>query len=334
MDAPTLEELVPLPQVWERLGRVEARLLEVSHSDDAFLTRAAQHLLVAGGKRFRPLLAQLASEFGPADDQRSIDAAVAVELIHVGSLYHDDVIDESTTRRGAASANTNWGNTVAILAGDFLMARASELAASTLGQESVEILARTYAELVEGQTRELQLDWDIHHGNDEYFRVIEGKTASLIQTSARLGAMAADATPDTVDAVSRWAWELGIVFQISDDALDLVATDAFLGKPAGSDISEGKFTLPVLAALQGPQGARITELLSQPRPYTPQSVAEVIGLVRSGGFVEQALDEAARRITLAERSITDLPESPARGVLSSLGDYLINQVEVARAMGN
>ena len=146
--------------------------------------------------------------------------------------------------------------------------------------------------------------------------------------------MAADATPDTVDAVSRWAWELGIVFQISDDALDLVATDAVRGKPAGSDISEGKFTLPVLAALDGPQGARITELLSQPRPYTPQSVAEVIGLVRSGGFVEQALDEAARRLTLAEQSIADLPESPARSVLSSLGDYLINQVEVARAMSN
>lgn len=333
MDAPTLEDLVPIPRIWERLERVEARLLEVSQSDDAFLTEAAQHLLIAGGKRFRPLLAQLAAEFGPADDQRRIDAAVAVELIHVGSLYHDDVIDESTTRRGTESANTNWGNTVAILAGDFLMARASELAASTLGQESVEILARTYAELVEGQTRELQLDWDIHHGKDEYYRVIEGKTASLIQTSARLGGMAADASAATVGAVSSWAWELGIVFQISDDALDLVATDAFLGKPAGSDIREGKFTLPVLAALRGPQGERISELLSRPRPYTPESVAEVIGLVRSGGFVEMALNEAAGRIARAEQSIATIPESPARAVLGSLGEYLINQVEVARAMG-
>lgn len=331
MDVPTLEELVPLPAIWQSLDRVESRLLEVSQSDDSFLTKAAQHLLIAGGKRFRPLLAQLAGEFGPADDHRKIDAAVAVELIHVGSLYHDDVIDEATTRRGTASANANWGNTVAILAGDFLMARASEVAAATLGQEAVEILARTYAELVEGQTLELQLDWDLNHGADEYFRVIEGKTASLIRTSARLGAMAADADPETIEAVSRWAWELGIVFQISDDALDLVATDDFLGKPAGSDISEGKFTFPVLAALEGPRGARVRELLAGPRPYPAEDVREVIEIVRSGGFVDVALDEAGRRIAVAGGAIDILPDGEAKQVLETLGGYLIGRVEAARA---
>ena len=330
MDVPTLEELVPLPEIWQRLERVETRILEVSRSSDAFLTNAAQHLLVAGGKRFRPLLSQLASEFGPADDMRSIDAAVAVELIHVGSLYHDDVIDEATTRRGTTSANTNWGNTVAILAGDFLMARASEVAAATLGQAAVEILARTYAELVEGQTLELQLDWDLDHEADRYFKVIEGKTASLIRTSARLGAMAADASEETIERVSRWAWELGIVFQITDDALDLVATDEFLGKPAGSDISEGKFTLPVLEALRGPDGDRIRELLSAEHPFPTESVAEVIELVRAGGYVESALNEASRRIDLAKAAIADLPASPARDTLESLGGYLINRVEAAR----
>ena len=332
MDAPTLEDLVLLPSVWQRLDRVEARLLEVSWSEDAFLTKAAQHLLIAGGKRFRPLLAQLAAEFGPADDQRSIDAAVAVELIHVGSLYHDDVIDESPTRRGAASANSNWGNTVAILAGDFLMARASEIAAATLGQRAVEILARTYAELVEGQTRELQLDWDLDHGTAEYFRVIEGKTASLIRTSARLGAMAADATDADIERVSKWAWELGIVFQITDDALDLVATDDYLGKPAGSDILEGKFTLPVLGALDGPDGDRIRDLLSQSRPYPAEVVTEVIELIRSGKYVEEALDEASRRIELAAQSIVELPDTPAKDVLNSLGSYLISRVEAARSL--
>ena len=332
MDAPTLEDLVLLPSVWQRLDRVETRLLEVSQSGDAFLTKAAQHLLIAGGKRFRPLLAQLAAEFGPADDDRSIDAGVAVELIHVGSLYHDDVIDESTARRGTVSANANWSNTVAILAGDFLMARASEVAASTLGQRAVEILARTYAELVEGQTLELQLDWDISHSTSDYFRVIGGKTASLIQTSARLGAMAADAAQEDIERVSRWAWELGIVFQITDDALDLVATDDFLGKPAGSDISEGKFTLPVLEALQGPDGGRISDLLSLERPYPTEAVHEVIDLVRSGGYIQEALDEAARRIDVAADSVGDLPASPARDVLTSLGGYLIDRVEAARAV--
>ncbi len=332
MDVPSIKDLVPLPHVWEKVERSEARLLEASQSDDPFLTKIAQHLLAAGGKRFRPLLAQIAAEFGPADDHRSIEAGVAVELIHVGSLYHDDVIDEAVTRRGTASVNSNWTNTVAILAGDFLMARASEVAATSLGQESVRLLARTYAELVEGQTIELQLDHDLDHGPDEYFRVIAGKTASLIRTSARLGAMAADATDDVTDAVSEWAWELGNVFQIADDALDLVATEEFLGKPAGSDIREGKMTLPVLYAVAGPHGDTIRRLLAA-APYAEDAVAEVIDLVRTHGYVDRSLAEAGRRITVAESAVERLPDVPARDVLGNLAEFLVAQVDAARAAG-
>jgi heptaprenyl diphosphate synthase len=309
--------------------RVEQRLMEASRSDDPFLTAIAQHGLLAGGKRFRPLLAQLTAELGSNLDDRAIDAGAAVELIHLGSLYHDDVIDEATTRRGVESVNANWTNTIAILAGDFLMARASELAASTLGQEAVRLLARTYAELVEGQTLELQLDHDLNHGPSEYYRVIGGKTASLIRTSARLGAMASDADPEVVESVSTWAWELGMVFQITDDALDLVATDGYLGKPAGSDIGEGKFTLPVLLAAGGPEGPRIAELLTT-RPYPDEVVAEVIDLVRNGGFVDQALQEAAARVEVSQQATGDLPDGPAREVMGRLGDYLLERVTAAR----
>jgi heptaprenyl diphosphate synthase len=329
MDAPELTDLIPIPQVWERLDRVEKRLLEASNADDAFLTEIARHGLVAGGKRFRPLLAQLTSEFGPHLDDRAIDAGAAVELIHLGSLYHDDVIDEATTRRGTASVNANWSNTIAILAGDFLMARASEVAASTLGQEAVRLLARTYAELVEGQTLELQVDHNLNHGPPDYYRIIGGKTASLIRTSARLGAMASDADPAIVEAVSTWAWELGMVFQITDDALDLVATDGYLGKPAGSDIGEGKFTLPVLLALAGPVRARIAELLSA-RPYPDEAVAEVIDLVRSGGYVDRALEEATARTATAQRAVATLPDGEAKDVLGRLGTYLLGRVTAAR----
>ena len=329
MDAPELTDLIPIPQVWERLDRVEKRLLEASNADDAFLTEIARHGLVAGGKRFRPLLAQLTSEFGPHLDDRAIDAGAAVELIHLGSLYHDDVIDEATTRRGTTSVNANWSNTIAILAGDFLMARASEVAASTLGQEAVRLLARTYAELVEGQTLELQVDHNLNHGPREYYRIIGGKTASLIRTSARLGAMASDADPAIVEAVSTWAWELGMVFQITDDALDLVATDGYLGKPAGSDIGEGKFTLPVLLALAGPDRARIAELLSA-RPYPNEAVAEVIDLVRSGGYVDRALEEATARTATAQRAAATLPGGEAKEVLGRLGTYLLGRVTAAR----
>jgi geranylgeranyl pyrophosphate synthase len=163
--------------------------------------------------------------------------------------------------------------------------------------------------------------------------VIEGKTASLIRTSARLGAIAADCSDEVVDAVSTWAWELGVVFQIADDALDLVASDEYLGKPAGSDIGEGKFTLPVLFALEGPEGERVRKLLEQPRPYTSETIAEVIEICRSGGHIAAALDEASRRLDLAAAAIADVGDEATRQVLTRMGSFLIEQVEYAREAG-
>ena len=325
-----LQSLVDIPRIWDQLDRVEERLLESSTADDAYLTKIAQHLLLAGGKRFRPLLALLAAEFGDARDHRPVEAGVAVELIHVGSLYHDDVIDEADTRRGATSVNANWANTVAILAGDFLMARASEVAATHLSQESVRLLAQTYAELVEGQTRELQLTDDLAHSLDDYQQVIGGKTASLIRTSARLGAMASDAEKPVIEALSTWAWEVGMVFQIADDALDLVADEQTIGKPAGSDIREGTFTGPVLRAVAGPDGPRLTELLGSGRPYDDATLSEVIALVRDGGHIEAALETATARLKIADSALATLPPSDQREILEKLGAFLLDRVEAAR----
>ena len=324
-----LQSIIQIPRIWQSMTRVDERILEAATSDDAYLTKIAQHLLLAGGKRFRPLLALLAAEFGPADDHRPVEAGVSAELIHVGSLYHDDVIDESDTRRGAASVNANWSNTIAILAGDFLMARASEVAATHLSAESVRLLAATYADLVEGQTRELQLEGDLKHSIEDYNQVIGGKTASLVRTSARLGAMAADADAETVEAISTWAWEVGMVFQIADDALDLVATEETIGKPAGSDIREGTFTAPVLLAAAGPDGARVHELLEQ-KHYTDGTVTEVIDIVRSGGFIDRTLDDARSRLDVAHIALTSLPESQPREILETLGGFLLGRVETAR----
>ena len=325
-----LQSIVGIPRIWNQLETVEERLLEASTADDPYLTKIAQHLLLAGGKRFRPLLALLAAEFGDPADRRPVEAGVAVELIHVGSLYHDDVIDEADTRRGASSVNANWTNTVAILAGDFLMARASEVAATHLSQESVRLLASTYAELVEGQTRELQLTDDLGHALEDYQQVIGGKTASLIRTSARLGAIAADADPTVVEALSTWAWEVGMVFQITDDALDLVADEETIGKPAGSDIREGTFTGPVLRAVAGPHGERVRQILEQGRPYRDEDVAEVITLVRAGGHVDAALETAASRLATAEEALTDVPQSDPKEILQRLGAFLLERVEAAR----
>ena len=330
MDSPILQELVPVDRVWRRMDDVERRLLEATTSDDQFLTQIAQHGLAAGGKRYRPLLAQVAAELGGNDGNEPVEAGVAVELVHLGSLYHDDVIDEAETRRGDVSVNHNWSNTIAILAGDFLLARASEVAAP-LGTEAVALIARTYATLCEGQVLELQLDNDLDHGPDEYYRVIGGKTASLIRTSARLGAMTGGADRDTIEAISDWAWEMGLVFQLADDVLDLVADEAWLGKPAGSDIGEGTFTLPLLYAADGPDGAEIRGLLAGGAPFPQENIDRVIELVTGGGYVERVLDEATERMRVSEKAAARIPETELTPIIRNLDRYLLQRVEVARS---
>lgn len=329
MDRPILNDLVPVPRVWERMAAVERRLLEVTESDDEFLTDIAQHLLRAGGKRYRPLLAQVAAEFGPSNGDDPVEAGVSVELVHVGSLYHDDVIDEAESRRGEVSVNENWSNTIAILAGDFLLARASEVAAP-LGEEAVALVAQTYARLCEGQVAELRFAAGLDHGADGYFRVIGGKTASLIRTSARLGAMTADAAPEIIEAISEWAWEMGLVFQMTDDVLDLVADEAFLGKPAGSDIGEGVYTLPVLYAADGPDGPEIRGLLGDGAPIERAVIDRVIQLTASGGFVDRVIDEAAAHMARAEQASDRIPDSSLTPVLRNLDAYILDRVEAAR----
>lgn len=329
MDRPIFQQLVPIPRVWDRMADVERRLREVTIADTDFLTEIAQHLLTAGGKRYRPLLAQVAAELGSNEGSEPIEAGVSVELVHLGSLYHDDVIDEAETRRGKSSVNANWTNTVAILAGDFLLAKASEIAAP-LGEEAVALIAKTYATLCEGQVRELVYADSLEHGADGYYSVIGGKTASLIRTAARLGALTGGADEDTVDAISNWAWEMGMVFQMTDDVLDLVASDEFLGKPAGSDIGEGTFTLPVLLASQGPDAEELAGLLEAGKPYSDVAIRRVIELTVSGGYVDAVLDEAVERIRIAERATSEIPNRSLTGVLSSLDQYLLDRVESAR----
>ena len=322
--------LIDIPDIWVRLAEVESRLFEVSTSHDAYMTSISQHLLKAGGKRLRPLLALLSARLGPALDHRAVEAAAAVELIHVGSLYHDDVIDESDTRRGGPSVNANWNNTLAVLAGDFLISRASELASTHLDIESVRMLAITYTELVEGQTLEFRLIGRLDHEIATYQRVIDLKTASLIRTAVYIGARAADAPAEVVDTLGLWAFELGRVFQIADDALDLVATTDLLGKPAGADIREGTFTLPVLLAARGPAGGRVVELLAHPPPYPEKAVEEVISMVVEGGYVDRALAIALGHAQVASRALDELPASHTTTVLERLGGFLIERVEGAR----
>jgi heptaprenyl diphosphate synthase len=241
--------LAPLPG---DLERVESHLRASVAHPDRFLGEVAAHLAAAGGKRIRPtltLVAAYASTSGdaPVSDD-AVTGAVAVELVHLGSLHHDDVIDEAETRRGVPSVNARWSNIVAILSGDFLLARASALAAS-LGADVAGLLADTIGELCRGQVLELQHLFDVERSEENYLSAIEGKTAALFATACRIGGMVSEVDEATLDALTRYGRNLGLCFQVVDDCLDLTATDEALGKPAGQDLVEGIYTLPVIYAL-------------------------------------------------------------------------------------
>ncbi|GIU86269.1 MAG: geranylgeranyl pyrophosphate synthase [Acidimicrobiia bacterium] len=285
------------------LARVERRLDAAVAADDRFLGDVAGHLLGAGGKRLRPALALCAAYAcrgaGPGAPDEAVTGAAAVELVHLGSLYHDDVIDEADTRRGVPSVNARWSNIVAILAGDYLLAQASALAAS-LGADVAGLLATTIGELCRGQVLELQYLFDVDRDEETYLSAIEGKTASLMATSCRIGGMVCGVPDDTLDALTRFGLHLGMCFQIVDDVLDVTGTEAELGKPAGNDVHEGVYTLPVIYALkESPElRARLGRKLDWPE------VADAVALVGRTDGVEAAVAVARTHATKASEALS------------------------------
>ena len=307
-----------------RLDAVEARLATTTAAQTAFTTDAAMHLLSAGGKRFRPLLVILASQLYPDASPSMIDrAAVVMELTHVASLYHDDVMDEADVRRGVPSANARWDNTVAIMVGDFLFARASSTVA-TMGTEYVLLQADTFARLVQGQIAEtLGPDPDADH-LDHYLDVVADKTGSLIAASTLFGGMVCGAPQDVLDALASYGEEIGVVFQLSDDLIDIASDTS--GKTPGTDLREGVATLPVLMlrACAGPEDARLLELTS--RPLTDEDeVAEALQALRAHPVLAQARAEIERRAEVARGHLSRLPEGPARDALAALCDQVVSR---------
>lgn len=277
-----------LPLLGPDLARVEAALLASVQTEDPFLTDVASHLLKAGGKRLRPALALAAAYAVTGSASKEVvQGGVSVELVHLGSLYHDDVMDEADTRRGVVSANARWGNLVAILSGDFLLARASVLAAA-LGTEVAGLIGATIGRLCEGQVLELQTAFNPDRSEDAYVRSIRGKTASLMATATRVGAIVSGLDRGAVETLTAYGEAVGMTFQIADDILDLIATDEQLGKPAGNDVVEGTYTLPVIRALADPLvGEELRALLV---PGLDRSAVDRIRkLVRASSGVEGAI---------------------------------------------
>jgi heptaprenyl diphosphate synthase len=308
-------------RVGDGLARVEALLERELISDFDFVTEAAGHLMHAGGKRFRPLFTLVAAGIGPRPQSEDVVVASAVvELIHLATLYHDDVMDEADLRRGAKSANARWDNSIAILTGDFLFAHASRLVAG-LGPDAVRIIAETFAELVTGQTRETvgprPGDDPIRH----HLTVLDEKTAALIDTCARYAGIFSGAEDHEIAALRRYGRAVGMAFQISDDIIDIASDDS--GKTPGTDLREGVRTLPVLYTLADPAAdPRLRELVSGPIT-AEHEVTEAVDLLRCSVGLATARDTLSGYAAAAEAELELLPESPSRDALASLAGFVV-----------
>ncbi|MFF0815815.1 polyprenyl synthetase family protein [Rhodococcus sp. NPDC003318] len=309
------------------LADVEALLVSELSDGEDFLTEAALHLAKAGGKRFRPLFTVLTAQLGPrGTDPAVVTAATVVELVHLATLYHDDVMDEASMRRGAPSANSRWGNSIAILAGDYLFAHASRLV-STLGPDAVRIIAETFAALVTGQMRETIGAQEEQDPVEHYLKVVWEKTGSLIAACGRFGGTFSGASPDDVVRLERLGDAVGTAFQISDDIIDISSVSAQSGKTPGTDLREGVHTLPVLYALrdEGADADRLRVLLDGPVTDDDEVAEALVLLERSAGMVaaKAKLAESARS---AHAQLAELPQGPANEALRRLVDYTVERV--------
>lgn len=325
----TTSPLEQVPTLASDLGRVEEQLQVAVETDNELLKDIASHLISAGGKRVRPgfcitAAACASQDFAPAE-HNVILGAVAVELVHQGSLYHDDVMDSAETRRAVESVNSKWGNHQAILAGDFLLGRASEIAAS-LGVEVAGLLANTISQLCDGQIRELEYLYRVDRTEESYLKSIDGKTASLLAAACRIGGIVGGLEQDTIDRLTTFGRAYGMAFQVVDDILDLTATDEELGKPAGNDMIEGVYTLPVIRAMQSPVvGTELTQLLGRPIDATARDEARE--LVKKSGALTSAHEDARRYANEANDALRSFANTAGGAALKAAADHLVARVE-------
>ena len=324
--------LASLPTASDDSARIERFLLDtVRIDDDPYLTEIASHLIKAGGKRQRPFFT-ITSAATRMDDGASVAddvvrGGVAVELVQVGSLYHDDVIDEAQIRRQVDSVNARWGNLRAVLAGDYLLAKASEIAAS-LGTDVAGLLATTIGELCKGQVAELQTLYNPDRTPEQYFTSISGKTASLFAAATRIGGLVAELEPAITDQLTEFGRLYGMAFQVVDDILDIIATDDQLGKPAGKDMIEGVYSLPVIYALQSDRGPQLRDLLEA--RITADNRFEAIDYVRRSSGIDRSYDTASEFVDRARATILGVSDNKAANALADTASHLLGTVDRIR----
>lgn len=310
-----------LDRIAPDLARIEDIIFEVSAAATSFLTESTTYLTRAGGKRLRPALGILGANLGRGPNHNVDVTAAAIEMTHLATLYHDDVIDEADMRRGVPSANEKWGNKVAILAGDYLFARASWISAQ-VGGEVPEALADAIAQVVQGQVNELASAYDVARSEEQYLGTIEGKTASLLEVSVRLGARLSGCDEAVVMAARRFGRAFGFAFQVADDLLDLTASEEELGKPPGTDLRDGVYTLPVIYSIEA-------EPALASRLGTPAVDVEAVREVtfQTGGF-ERAMEKAEAYVDEALAALDQVPECEASRTLEKLTRLMVDRVPV------
>jgi heptaprenyl diphosphate synthase len=318
--APALEA-----QLISQMAEVEALLRSHTRSEYPFVDETAHHLVAAGGKRLRPLLTLLTAQYGNPTGQGVIAAAVACEITHLATLYHDDVMDEAPLRRGVESANMRWGNTIAILTGDFLFAKSSDLLAD-LGPEAVRLQARTFERLVIGQIMETQGPNPGQDPLEHYLKVVADKTGSLIAASARYGGMISGAPTEITDTVTVFGEKIGVAFQLADDVIDIASESNQSGKTPGTDLREGVPTLVTLNVMKSndPADAELKRLLSAPITDEP-TVQQVLVALRNHKALDESRQQLHQIAKEARGALGPLPVNDATGALMSLCDAVIDR---------
>lgn len=323
----TLQEM--MRSIEDDLKRVEEAILGHLDSDVSFISETAQYVLTSGGKRIRPVLlilcARLCNTNGSSSGQRLYDLSTVIEFIHTATLLHDDVIDNADLRRGNPTVHSLWGNELSILLGDYLYSKAMALALADKDHLVMKTVSEVTIAMSKGQVIETLKLRNLTLQEDEYYRIIALKTASLFSASCTIGALIAGVSPQQRARVSAFGHHLGMAFQMADDTLDFVAAEAKLGKPVNNDLKEGKITLPIIAVMQqaSPQESRCIEEYVRSDKPTDADLAEVLALIHKYNTLETTMARAQDHVQQAKQQLADFPSSPTRDTLYTLADYVI-----------
>jgi heptaprenyl diphosphate synthase len=307
------------------LNHVQSALEAALATNDTMLGDVSAHLLKSGGKRIRPALVLLSSKFPGAKPERVTPVAVAVELIHMATLVHDDVVDRAAVRRGLPTVNSRWSNQVSVLTGDYLFAKAFSLLAGTGENRIVRIMADVVYEMSRGELKQLETCFSVDQTEEEYYDRIAQKTGYLIAECCRLGGIVAGAEESQVQALYHYGYGIGISFQIADDLLDFFASTQAVGKPVCSDLKAGILTLPVIHALRASPRASELKALIAGRNVGDAEVARVKEILEETGSFQYARDRAQQYLSGALAELDRLPDLSSAPTLRVLADFVINR---------